>query len=183
VCDPYRLEKKSLCLVYSFGSSNEFSFEEHLKSLLQQCEIHTFDKDKFKCPTDTCTYHQDLIGGGKNGTKNIKMIMTELGHSKRELDIVKIDIEGSEYPLFNSWFRSSTINIYPRQILFEIHKYSNDNKATHELFELFRNNGYVIFYKDPNLEYPKIASEYSMLRLTKTFTTEHVKNMTLKKNM
>lgn len=47
VCDPHRLRQyPNDCLVYSFGSNNEFSFETHLQRIAPNCEIHIFD------PTD-----------------------------------------------------------------------------------------------------------------------------------
>jgi hypothetical protein len=52
VCDPHRIEAASLsssspsssgCLLYSFGSANNFRWEESMHELLPSCEIHTFD--------------------------------------------------------------------------------------------------------------------------------------------
>jgi hypothetical protein len=43
VCDPHRIDPDS-CLIYSFGSNNDFSFEESvLREISAKCEIHTFD--------------------------------------------------------------------------------------------------------------------------------------------
>ena len=49
VCDPHRIEaalsssSSSGCLLYSFGSANNFAWEESMHDLLPSCEIHTFD--------------------------------------------------------------------------------------------------------------------------------------------
>ena len=42
VCDPHRISRQSSCLVYSFGSSEEYSFEQDVVNKLK-CEVHTFD--------------------------------------------------------------------------------------------------------------------------------------------
>ena len=43
VCDPHRHNTSIPCLVYSFGSNNDFGFENSLLQLLPSCEVHTFD--------------------------------------------------------------------------------------------------------------------------------------------
>ncbi|CAF4547309.1 unnamed protein product, partial [Didymodactylos carnosus] len=140
VCDPYRLQNKTSCLVYSAGSNGEFSFEQDLKSLLPNCEIYTFDRGIYNCPINICTYRQALIGNGiDNGTKTIEMLMRELNHQERELDILKMDIEGSEYSLFMQMFNSTSTNeVYPRQILFEIHIGQRADHITHQIFDDLR---------------------------------------------
>jgi len=41
VCDPDCLLEKGKCLLYSFGSNNDFSFETSMKGY--GCETHVFD--------------------------------------------------------------------------------------------------------------------------------------------
>jgi len=58
VCNPRKLKELALqrardtnekCLIYSFGSSGDFSFEASLATLLEgaPCEVHVFDMDDF----------------------------------------------------------------------------------------------------------------------------------------
>jgi hypothetical protein len=48
VCDPHRITAKKDCLIYSVGSNNDFSFEEHVKKDIgEHCEIHTFDPGNY----------------------------------------------------------------------------------------------------------------------------------------
>ncbi|CAF1399156.1 unnamed protein product, partial [Didymodactylos carnosus] len=145
VCDPFRLENKKSCLVYSADSDGDFSFEEDLKLLAPNCEIYTFDYSLYKCPINICTYHQALIGKEIYGTKTIAMLMKELNHQERELDILKMDIEGDEYSLFEHMFNpNSTNKVYPRQILFEIHIDQRETNITHQLFDYLRiNNSFI----------------------------------------
>jgi hypothetical protein len=167
VCDLFRLQNRSDCIVYSAGSSGDFSFEVDLKKYLPNCEIHTFDLGRYQCPKNVCTFHQLLLGNGKNrNSRTWSMIIKELGHVNRPIDVFKIDIEGWEFQFFPSIFQSPEIS-YPRQILVEIHP--KNIPDTHRFFELLRNNNYVIFSKDPNVVSRAVLFEYAFLRLNSQF--------------
>ncbi|CAF2999325.1 unnamed protein product [Rotaria sp. Silwood2] len=179
ICDVYRLKQLKSCLIYSLGSNGEFSFENETKLYLPNCDIHTFDMKEFNC-TNICTFHKVKIGNGLNGTKTLRMIMSELNHSQRTLDILKIDVEGSEYEFFDDVFNTSdhlSKNIH--QILVEIHlapiiRHVGSNtvyefKKIHRLFELFHKNHFVIFHKEVNLYSPHETFEFSFIRLNENF--------------
>ena len=180
ICDIHRFLEinNTNLLIYSFGCNDEFSFERVIKEELPEAEIHTFDRGVFQCPDNVCTFHQARIGNGENGhSKSLQMIMNELGHQKREIHILKVDIEGSEFDLFEELFNPSTktqTNVpYIRQILFEIHlnidRINDPVASTHKLFELFRRNNYAIFHKEVNLSDPRNVFEYALLRLNSAF--------------
>ncbi|CAF0735985.1 unnamed protein product [Didymodactylos carnosus] len=152
--------------------------------LLPNCEIHTFDPGVYQCPVNICTYHQVTLGSGDdNISKSLEMLTNDLNHTKREIDIFKIDIEGGEYSLFLSMFgptrqnttKNSKRRVYPRQILFEIHIGGQAPSETHQLFDSLRKYGYVIFHKEPNLIGGADYFEYAMLKLTKKFVTRQKK--------
>ena len=46
ICNVAGLGSRRPCIVYSFGSWNEISFEVGLETLAQQCEVHVFDPGK-----------------------------------------------------------------------------------------------------------------------------------------
>jgi hypothetical protein len=180
ICDIHRFEEinDTKLLIYSFGSNGDFSFERAIKEQLSKAEIHTFDIGLFTCPDNVCIFHQARLGNGKaDGSKSLQMIMNNLGHQKRPIHILKVDIEGSEFDLFEELFNSSIpkqIDIpYIRQILFEIHLGGGANEEpsqrTHKLFELFRSNNYVIFHKEANLFDAQNVFEYALLRLNPAF--------------
>jgi len=77
--------------------------------------------------------------------KNLKTICQEL--EINEIDILKMDIEGSEYRVVENMMKSK---IFPRQILIEYHHFfdSFENKNTIESIELLINNGYELFHID-----------------------------------
>ena len=61
VCDPYRLQKRKDCLVYSVGSHGNYMFEDGLIEAIgdTHCEIHVFD------------FHVDLMRPNDPETKNM----------------------------------------------------------------------------------------------------------------
>ncbi len=180
ICDIHRFEEidDGKLLIYSFGSNGDFSFERAIKEYLIEAEIHTFDIGLFTCPENVCIFHRARLGNGKvDGLKSLKMIINDLGHQNRSIHILKVDIEGSEFDLFEDLFNSSIPNErdipYIRQILFEIHLGGGANEEpsqrTHKLFELFRSNNYAIFHKEANLFDPHNVFEYALLRLNPAF--------------
>jgi len=168
VCDLFRLKTRSDCLIYSAGSSGDFSFEIYMKQFMSHCEIHTFDKNLYQCPNNTCIFHQTTFGNGVSpeGSKSWEMIIKELKHTNRLIDVFKIDIEGGEYDFFSSLFKSAKTS-FPRQILVELHP--KDAKDIHIFFELLRANNYVIFNKEPNLIAGPKFFEYTFLKLNSRF--------------
>ncbi|CAF0939114.1 unnamed protein product [Rotaria sp. Silwood1] len=102
VCDPYRLKLRHDCLIYSVGSSGDFSFEIEIKKVIPHCEIHAFDQNPYLCPTNICSFHQVTFGDGiqPNSSKSWLTVVEALNHTNRLIDILKIDIEGGEYSFF-----------------------------------------------------------------------------------
>merc|ERR1712216_292143 len=98
------------CVVYSFGSNDDFDFEESVKAHTA-CEVHIFD------PAPSVSQHpmaesvQQVAIGPKDGelqmrwwqhsapvptpARTLQSIMLERGH--RHIDVLKVDIEGSEH--------------------------------------------------------------------------------------
>jgi len=188
VCDIHKLQflNSTPPLVYSFGSNGDFGFEKAIKHELPESEIHTFDQNLYVCPHNVCTFHQLRVGNARHyGSKSLLMILDNLNHRVRDIDILKVDIEGSEFELFDELFKptkisknatqSLTRNMLPyiRQILFEIHLRLNasedESRRTHTLFETFRQNNYAIFHKEANLNDCQNVFEYAFIRLNPTF--------------
>lgn len=168
ICDLFRLKARSKCLVYSAGSSGDFSFEMDLKHYLPNCEIHTFDVRLYRCPKNVCVFHQLILGNGQSSgnSQNWQMIIDKLGHRGRTIDVFKIDIEGGEFSFFPTIFQASNDSL-PQQILVEVHP--KNVPQTHGFFELLRNNNYVIFNKEPNIRSHATLFEYAFLKLNSAF--------------
>jgi hypothetical protein len=186
VCDPHRISQQETCLVYSVGSNNDFSFEAAvLENIGKHCEIHTFDFDNYGAGAiaNNVTYHQWGISHKNKkdrrgrAMKTLETTLKELGHDDgRVIDIFKIDCEGCEVDSVLSWFDT---NVTLRQVLVEVH--SNEpftREAAKGLVNyfttMFRNN-YVIFHKEPNIQYWRGSLarcvEYTFLKLDKAFFT------------
>lgn len=175
VCDASKLRQKKECLVYSIGSNGQYDFEKSIHDKLNpNCEIHTMDRNHWRqynrgAPPKYVNYHIKTIGEAPNTP--VDSLITELGHSGREIDIFKIDCEGCEWRTYKSWFGANT-NI--RQILVEIHG-TNEGKAgkeAHEFFHFLRKQGYVAFSREQNfapVKDPGCQIEYSFVKVSPQF--------------
>jgi hypothetical protein len=175
ICDPHRVATKvdGSCLIYSIGSRNDFSFEEGvLHDISTACEIHTFDPTVGDHPSHipqhgNVHFHPWGLSNVDNGSyKTLPQIVKDLGHTSREIDILKIDCEGCEWTTFNSWFESG---VSIRQILIELHggtKGGTDPVPAMAFMDYLQEHGYIIFHKEPNtLGCKGSCIEYSFIRL------------------
>jgi len=174
VCDPHRIERNN-CLLYSVGSSNDWSFEtavyEHLG-----CEIHTFDHTMSVIIGQPNFVNFHKIGLGefpgdseppRNGSvTSLTNLIDMLGHSNRTIDILKIDCEGCEFGALTDLFLSD-IKVNVRQLLIEIHAHTHDEVVkSHELITAIVSDGFVPFAKEPNIQYSGgNCIEYGFIRL------------------
>jgi hypothetical protein len=179
VCNPSRISPAAMmearpCLVYSFGSNNDFSFEKDVYQITQ-CEIHTFDPYVGDVPRGLPPYvnfHPLGLADRDNASKrlfSLPSIQAMLNHTSHghHIDILKFDIEGSEWTFLFSALQNAQLN-HVRQLLFELHNWP----ATHgllganvlDLMKALRANNFVAFHREPNLLCPHCI-EFSFLRL------------------
>ena len=94
-------------------------------------------------------------------SKNMGQVIDLLKHENRVIDIFKIDCEACEYDFFSDalWNVLREKNVIIRQIQIEIHAPTGvdvfnlkmkDKDKMIKLFDMFANNGYVMFHKEPN---------------------------------
>ena len=154
-------------MVYSVGSNNDFSFEEHVqKDIGSHCEIHTFDFGNYSAGAIKAGvhYHQVGIGGDKPPKfKSLSTAVKDLGHEGRIIDIFKTDCEGYEWGTAHEWFNA---NVTLRQVQVELHEF--DVNKTPRFFDLMYDNNYVITHKEANIAWGK-AIEYAFLKLDPLF--------------
>jgi hypothetical protein len=114
------------CLVYSFGSRNDFSFETFIH-LQKNCEIHTFDCTVVDPqPPSFVKYHNWCLGFRSQQDPmfhTFDKIVVLLGHQKREISLLKIDIEGWEWHFFSQYLSAiKSESVQPiKQISFALH--------------------------------------------------------------
>lgn len=142
-------ELKDGCIIYSIGGNNWWEFEQDLL-VKTPCHIHTFDctgpADRFEKPGNgRLHFHHVCLGPtaepaavddpkcasgyfenhpGKCGETWTLLEMQQRLHHNR-IDLFKMDIEGFEWPMFESWpiledqKRSEELSL-PMQILVEV---------------------------------------------------------------
>jgi hypothetical protein len=142
ICGIDKLQTEEKCVVYSMGGNNQWEFELDILAKTP-CQVHTFDCTgniaRFQKPQHPrLTFHHICLGsehvpynegqqckGGICGDiLTLYQIQTMLGHKR--IDLFKMDIEGYEWPIFESWPELGDTNqaadmVLPMQILVELH--------------------------------------------------------------
>lgn len=150
------------CAIYSFGSNNEFSFEERVHALVPHCEVHTFDPTSSPPPAGSpaaqfVQFHADAgLAGVAEAASSVRTFAVQtlaglqaaLGH--RALLVLKIDIEGSEWGVIsNTDWRS----VRAAQISVELHPHLGGGPATVgeavAYFERLEESGYYLSSIEP----------------------------------
>jgi hypothetical protein len=159
VCHDFRFRPKSPCIVYSFGISYDFSFDEDMEKTYG-CDVFSFDPSMNTGNyrhSEHITFYQVGLGdkvseievkGNKWKIKNLMTIMKELGHTDRRIDVLKIDIEGSERQSLVEMMESGALkNVV--QLCLEFHSYY-DLGAMRILYDL----GFRVFWAHQNPHAP-----------------------------
>lgn len=159
------------CLVYSFGGHTEYDWDEAMVNTTG-CEHHIFDfaapcmepgKEKESCQPfaeiygpelkrkGVTDYHNYGIGvedgdfqwfKNKLPVKSLETIMQMLGHQRRRIDVLKLDVEGAEWDVMPS-ILSSGIEI--GQMNIELHwprrfswlETTDDKQVVHTMHDHF----------------------------------------------
>jgi hypothetical protein len=101
-------------VLYSVGSNGNDAFEVEMRKKMPHCEIHIFDPTTLPDWEGKWNDHHVGLGGEDNDAfgghtgsdgftmrvRTLKTIMKRLGHTF--VDVLKFDIEGSEFPFANS---------------------------------------------------------------------------------
>ena len=129
------------CVVYSFGSNNQWAFELAVRAHTR-CTIHTFDPTSSPPkPSVRNVLENTSVGGGAArftfhsaglshsdgqaslgrkvfGVRSLLSLMRELGHEESGVDILKVDVEGAE---FNTVPSTDWRRLKVGQLLMEVH--------------------------------------------------------------
>lgn len=202
VCDVPLIQKGSgSCLVYSFGSHGDYSFEVGVSNALQ-CEIHTFDPFTLGTKPSNENIHTHPWGlslydsitprlkwwnDEAKSMRSLSSIKVALGHSNRDIDLLKVDVDGVEFGIFDNeefWDGLRRNGVVFKQLLIEIHfegistdrftpdfltaagekKKRNSGEAIDRMLRSITSHGYVMFHKEVNLA-ANDACEYSFIKL------------------
>jgi len=178
------------CVVYSIGGNNQWEFELDVLSKTP-CEVHTFDCTgpitRFHKPeSDRLHFHHVCLGTQhKPGPDKwgefwtLEKIQETLRHPR--IDLFKMDIEGYEWPLFESWpllsEKRAPTTVLPMQILVEVHyktqmtelavNAKKDFKFSNDMIHLqdrFLKMGYAVVVRDDNRFCPH-CTELTLVRI------------------
>eukprot|EP00919_Chromeraceae_sp_WS-2016_P037244 GHVR01088670.1.p1 GENE.GHVR01088670.1~~GHVR01088670.1.p1 ORF type:complete len:335 (+),score=29.71 GHVR01088670.1:27-1007(+) len=180
VCDPYRISEiyahsSEGCLIYSFTDGSDFTFETDIHKELPNCEIHSFAKSlSIKNTPPFVHFHpwglsndnQVGLSDDSKESAGIFQIMGALGHEKRVIEVLNVDIADGLIDPFIPLIDNGKINkdnLIFRQILTVFYERSSEGVGL--LKGLMEKSGYVIFHKDPNILCPhKPCVEMALLK-------------------
>ena len=122
---------KSRPIVYSFGSNRQQDFEKSILFYRPDALVYTFEINPDHLPNEgkrdpNIVFTVLGLGPPSNGTVKMMLvheIMKMLNHTY--VDVLKIDIEGGEYP----WVKAEPIETFTRigQLLLEVHNWLPGN--------------------------------------------------------
>eukprot|EP01084_Bolivina_argentea_P237667 399366_1 len=174
------------CVVYSFGCHRNYVFE-YAYGLSDKCAIYTFDP--FNKPTKSDMEQLELLpnfqfypwglSNVNNYTRNmyrLNRIMRALNHT--HIDILKMDIEGWEFPVFysldklNKWPSIGQIQVEihtrKRKVFGKMKNVVNDINRTRQrlgdMIELFERHNFRIFHVEPNGMHHQYLAEYALIQ-------------------
>jgi len=126
------------CLVYSFGINNQWTFDEAMAQF--GCRVHSFDPSMGVSDYNRSQHIQfyNLGLSGKNGVhpntkwnlKTASSIYEMLEHHPTLVDVLKMDVEFSEWDAIPQMLRSGFLADKVKQLAVEIHFNANDTLET-----------------------------------------------------
>ena len=155
ICHDAQFRPKSPCIVYSFGINYDFSFDEDVEKTYG-CDVFCFDPSMktsdYRHSDHIMFYNVGLgeenkeisVSGERWKLKTLRTIQGELGHIDKRIDVLKIDIEGSEKNTLPEMIASGALkNVV--QLCLEFHHYY-DLGTLRQLYDI----GFRIFWSHQN---------------------------------
>uniref|UniRef100_A0A0N7ZAW1 Methyltransferase domain-containing protein n=1 Tax=Scylla olivacea TaxID=85551 RepID=A0A0N7ZAW1_SCYOL len=189
VCsDPLVAPTWASCLVYSFGLGHDFTFDVAMAQL--GCEVFVFDDDQYHDIYNNHPFIRIHFGHVRLGTKVLYQVVEDkvrnstyaymyrpldnlmylLGHTRASINLLKMDIEGDEWKVFNESIFKTDILARVGQLAIEIHMtdFLKPNITAEEtvtalykyiaFFTTLRSRGFRLAYYEPNYMSPTFAT-------------------------
>ncbi|EIW75021.1 hypothetical protein CONPUDRAFT_132617 [Coniophora puteana RWD-64-598 SS2] len=185
-CGLSRLEHKPECVVYSFGTNYDVSFESELLDRTRRCQIYGFDIREaaafggaLRSSPRAHFMHAGLSSVDKHGPEDVhklytlESLMRRNGHAY--IDILKVDLEGAEFDVLTRLlapYLSSGAPLPFGQLLLEIHTWEKTFAEVLSFWETLEGVGLRPFATEVNLVYQNYnrgkdtdLAEYSFLNI------------------
>jgi len=155
------------CVFYSFGVKGNSEFEAEVL-LTTTCSVHAYDMSvqqigkPLKSSNPRVHFHKMGISGtNSENMKTLKTLMGRNGHTF--IDILKIDVEGSEYESFDRIFEDYPDQLPFGQLMIELHGKVKDK--VFNIVEQLEKRGLRLFSVEPNALSIDCCAEYSFVNL------------------
>ncbi|KAG8845112.1 hypothetical protein FRB96_002714 [Tulasnella sp. 330] len=192
MCGLSKIDPKPGCTIYSFGINDESSFEAALLEKTQHCQIwgYDFSVEDFGPEVRNIPYLKSRshffqwgLSGEDDPTANPPMYTLQTlmkMNNHKFIDILKVDVEGYEFPALRSFFQAFKGRQLPiGQLQLEIHAdrqpgVRDENRFTEFLkwWEELEEAGLRPFWTEPNLVFVNInrgtapaLAEYSFINI------------------
>lgn len=155
VCHDHMIRFNHPCIVYSFGVSADLTFDDEV-SETYHCDVYSFDQST-AFPT-----HQhgpnawfNRIGIGNKHEKfkagyvaPLQELREMLNHTSSPIDILKIDVEGAEWPSLPNMIKTNQLEDVA-QLYLEFHGHG-DKENELLVLKMLYDAGFRIFWFHPN---------------------------------
>ena len=171
LCEAEEVLKDPSSVVYSLGSNNQFEFEEAILHQFPNTHIFTFDCTSAppQPPVERLKFEKSCLGGEDSiiaGLQfhTLRYLMESNGH--RSVTLLKMDIEGAEFFVFQGILKNPLDPGLPYQISFETHFWNVwAFPVLHvALFEQLHFAGYRIVSREMNAQCPN-HNEFTVVRV------------------
>lgn len=164
ICDEVQFRPKQPCLVYSFGISNDFTFDDTIAERYG-CEVHSFDTrmGKKSYRRNRLSYfHAFGVAGTKkvneDGTELLTYgsVLLKLKHTEKVVSILKLAIESLEWEVLENMLETrllSGIDNLAVEFHLERSSFETDRDTYARALLVFKNlydNGFRIFWTRAN---------------------------------
>eukprot|EP00117_Sycon_ciliatum_P011816 scpid70710/ scgid13131/ len=184
ICNPNQHLSSENCLVYSYGSRLDCSFELDIRQQYPNCELHVFDPapsvtsrySKSQCANST-QFHAFGLGGYSQRKdiqnksvplKTYTQAKKELQHEEHRIHVLKMDIEGDEFDAIQEMFDSDAL-INTALVTLEVHVHAMRGgtiQRAEQFMQLFNNMnrlGFLVYHKELNWLWGRGNAEFSFV--------------------